>query len=39
MRRRKTFKAKDKRIFRNTARLTKEINEKKPAFMRGGFRL
>lgn len=39
MRRCKTYKKKDKRIFRNTADKTKAVNLLTPTFMRGGFRL
>ena len=39
MRRRKTYRQKDKRIFRNTADKTKAVNVVTPTLMRGGFRL
>lgn len=39
MRRKKTRKSLDRRIFRNTAKQTKEINVNKPSLMRGGYRL
>lgn len=39
MKRKRVYRFKDKKVFRNTADRTKAINMYSPVVMRGGFRL